>query len=87
MPARFVPMKQVAEERCLSEAQVYALVRSKDLPAVKIGGRVSGASNGAASRNGSSGSTATPNGSSTSTPFTGTGDKRTSDPPPQELTS
>jgi len=39
MPARFVTMKQVAEELSLSEAQVYALVRSKDLPAVKIGGR------------------------------------------------
>jgi excisionase family DNA binding protein len=37
MPARFVTMKQVAEELSLSEAQVYALVRSKDLPAVKIG--------------------------------------------------
>ena len=30
MPARFVPMKQVAEELSLGEAQVYALVRSKD---------------------------------------------------------
>jgi excisionase family DNA binding protein len=39
MPARFITMKQVAEELSLSEAQVYALVRSKDLPAVKIGGR------------------------------------------------
>ena len=39
MSARFVTMQQVAEELRLSAAQVYALVRSKDLPAVKIGGR------------------------------------------------
>jgi excisionase family DNA binding protein len=39
MSARFLTMKQVAEELAISEAQAYALVRNRDLPAIKIGGR------------------------------------------------
>jgi excisionase family DNA binding protein len=39
MSARFLTLKQVAEELAISDAQVYALVRNRDLPAIKIGGR------------------------------------------------
>ena len=39
MPARFLTLKQVAEELAISDAQVYALVRNGDLPAIKVGGR------------------------------------------------
>ena len=39
MSARFLTMKQVAEELAISDAQVYALVRNRDLPAIKVGGR------------------------------------------------
>jgi excisionase family DNA binding protein len=43
---RFLKMTDVAEELNVSNAQVYALVRSGDLPAIKIGGGVSGGSSG-----------------------------------------
>jgi len=87
MPARFVTMKQVAEELRLSEAQVCALVRSRD-PRKRSAAAASGASNAPASRNGSSAPTATPNSFIDEHPFTGTSDKRTtSGPPPQEPTS
>ena len=36
---RFLQLADVAEVLSLSSAQVYALVRSGDLPAIKIGGR------------------------------------------------
>ncbi len=36
---RFLTLDQVAEELATSRAQVYALVRSGELPAIKIGGR------------------------------------------------
>ncbi len=36
---RFVPLPDVAEILSISVAQVYALVRRGDLPAIKIGGR------------------------------------------------
>ncbi len=36
---RFLTMDQVAEQLATSRAQVYALVRSGELPALKIGGR------------------------------------------------
>ena len=39
MSARFLTMKQVAEELAISDAQVYALVRNRELPAIKVGGR------------------------------------------------
>ena len=41
MPAtpRFLQLADVAEVLNISAAQVYALVRSGDLPAIKIGGR------------------------------------------------
>lgn len=39
MPPRFLSLTDVAEELNVSAAQAYALVRSGDLPAVKIGGR------------------------------------------------
>jgi excisionase family DNA binding protein len=41
MPAspRFLPLADVAEVLNISSAQVYALVRSGQLPAIKIGGR------------------------------------------------
>jgi excisionase family DNA binding protein len=38
-PARFLQLADVAEVLNISAAQVYALVRSGDLPAIKIGGR------------------------------------------------
>ena len=39
LPHRFFTLKQVAAMLATSEAQVYALVRAGDLPAIKIGGR------------------------------------------------
>lgn len=39
MAPRFLQLSEVAEILNISSAQVYALVRSKDLPAIKIGGR------------------------------------------------
>ena len=39
LPHRFFTLKQVAAILATSEAQVYALVRAGDLPAIKIGGR------------------------------------------------
>ena len=38
-PPRFLQLADVAEVLNISAAQVYALVRSGDLPAIKIGGR------------------------------------------------
>ena len=37
--ARFLTLSEVAEVLSTSSAQVYALVRRGDLPAIKIGGR------------------------------------------------
>jgi len=37
--ARFLTLDEIAEDLASSRAQVYALVRSGDLPALKIGGR------------------------------------------------
>lgn len=39
MPPRFLQLADVAEMLNISSAQAYALVRSGDLPAIKIGGR------------------------------------------------
>ncbi len=39
MTARFMTMKDVAGELAVSESQVYHMVRSGELPAIKIGGR------------------------------------------------
>ncbi len=39
MPSRFLTLADVAETLNISAAQTYALVRSGDLPAIKIGGR------------------------------------------------
>ncbi|MEJ5914150.1 helix-turn-helix domain-containing protein [Pseudokineococcus sp. 1T1Z-3] len=39
MPARFLPLADVAEILAISSAQAYALVRSGELPAIKVGGR------------------------------------------------
>ncbi|WP_460459500.1 helix-turn-helix transcriptional regulator [Angustibacter peucedani] len=39
MPPRFLTLPDVAEQLNVSAAQAYALVRSGDLPAIKIGGR------------------------------------------------
>ena len=39
MPARFLPLAEVAEILSVSSAQAYALVRSGDLPAIQVGGR------------------------------------------------
>jgi len=36
---RFLTREQVADELAISKAQVYALLRRKDLRAMKIGGR------------------------------------------------
>jgi excisionase family DNA binding protein len=36
---RFVDLAEVAEILATSHSQVYALVRSGDLPAIKVGGR------------------------------------------------
>ena len=39
MAARFLTMQEVAEELAVSVSQVYHMVRSGELPAIKIGGR------------------------------------------------
>jgi excisionase family DNA binding protein len=39
MTARFMKLSEVAEELAISDAQAYALVRKKELPAIKVGGR------------------------------------------------
>ncbi|MEO7070104.1 MAG: helix-turn-helix domain-containing protein [Nostocoides sp.] len=39
MPKRFLQLADVAEVLDISAAQTYALVRSGDLPAIKVGGR------------------------------------------------
>jgi excisionase family DNA binding protein len=38
-PTRFLTLDDVAAELNTSKAQVYALVRRKELPALKLGGR------------------------------------------------
>ena len=39
MEARFLTMKDVADELATSLSQIYHMVRSGELPAIKIGGR------------------------------------------------
>jgi excisionase family DNA binding protein len=39
MEARFLQMSEVAEELSVSLSQVYHMVRSGELPAIKVGGR------------------------------------------------
>jgi excisionase family DNA binding protein len=39
VPPRFLPLTDVAEILSISAAQAYALVRSGELPAIKVGGR------------------------------------------------
>lgn len=39
MPPRFVPLTDVAEMLSISASQAYALVRSGELRAIKVGGR------------------------------------------------
>ena len=39
MTARFLQLTDVAEELSVSVSQVYHMVRSGELPAIKIGGR------------------------------------------------
>lgn len=39
MPKRFIQLAEVAEVLDISSAQAYALVRSGELPAIKVGGR------------------------------------------------
>lgn len=39
MAKRFMQLAEVAEVLDISSAQAYALVRSGDLPAIKVGGR------------------------------------------------
>lgn len=39
MPPRFLQLSDVAEVLNISAAQTYALVRSGELPAIKVGGR------------------------------------------------
>ncbi len=39
MEKRFIQLSEVAEVLDISSAQAYALVRSGDLPAIKVGGR------------------------------------------------
>lgn len=39
MPARFVPLADVAETLSISAAQAYALVRRGELRAIQVGGR------------------------------------------------
>ncbi|MEZ0494476.1 helix-turn-helix transcriptional regulator [Kineococcus sp. DHX-1] len=39
MPARFLPLADVAETLAISSAQAYALVRTGELRAIKVGGR------------------------------------------------
>jgi excisionase family DNA binding protein len=36
---RFIPLTEVSDVLGVSAAQAYALVRSGDLPAIKVGGR------------------------------------------------
>jgi excisionase family DNA binding protein len=36
---RFIPLTEVSEVLDISSAQAYALVRSGELPAIKVGGR------------------------------------------------
>jgi excisionase family DNA binding protein len=37
--ARFLTMEEVAQELAVTQSQVYHMVRSGELPAIKIGGR------------------------------------------------
>ncbi|MGL5864594.1 MAG: helix-turn-helix domain-containing protein [Dermatophilaceae bacterium] len=39
MSRRFIPLTEVSEILGVSAAQAYALVRSGELPAIKVGGR------------------------------------------------
>lgn len=39
MPPRFLPLADVAEQLSISPSQAYALVRSGELRAIKVGGR------------------------------------------------
>ncbi len=39
MPARFLQLSDVADELAVSLSQVYHMVRSGELPAIKVGGR------------------------------------------------
>ncbi|MEZ0165540.1 helix-turn-helix transcriptional regulator [Kineococcus sp. LSe6-4] len=39
MTARFLPLADVAETLAISSAQAYALVRTGELRAIKVGGR------------------------------------------------
>ena len=39
MAGRFMQMSEVAEELSVSSSQVYHMVRSGELPAIKVGGR------------------------------------------------
>lgn len=39
MSKRFIPLSEVSEILDISSAQAYALVRSGELPAIKVGGR------------------------------------------------
>lgn len=39
MTSRFLTMDEVAEELAVRPAQVYHMVRSGELPAIKVGGR------------------------------------------------
>jgi excisionase family DNA binding protein len=39
MTSRFLQMNEVAEELSVSLSQVYHMVRSGELPAIKVGGR------------------------------------------------
>jgi excisionase family DNA binding protein len=39
MASRFLTMQEVAEELAVSASQVYHMVRSGELPAIKVGGR------------------------------------------------
>ncbi|HQH08684.1 MAG TPA: helix-turn-helix domain-containing protein [Phycicoccus sp.] len=39
MSRRFIPLTEVSEILDISADQAYALVRSGDLPAIKVGGR------------------------------------------------
>ncbi len=39
MTPRFLQLEEVAEELAVSQSQVYHMVRSGELPAIKVGGR------------------------------------------------
>jgi excisionase family DNA binding protein len=39
VPARFIPLADVAETLAISSAQAYSLVRTGELRAIKVGGR------------------------------------------------